>query len=168
MHVDIKVALIAAYSELVTTLIANFFQRHISKKELIEKYRMIYFENQLAAYRKFWSILKPISKYLNLDSPIVKEGDMYYLDLQKCQKFSDEITDFFFSSDGVLLDRETRIAMFDVRDHLEDLMTKYQDDTQSKIQITSQEAKDFRRLRDPLFNAVRSGSNLINLEFQAN
>lgn len=170
MENDIKilVALISLLSAAFSTLITQVILSRKFKKTIQENYKQKFFEKQFEAYQKFWAKLRPLSNFNNSKSILVnkysKGKDINWkLDTEIALEFCEDITSFFFSENGILLGKDTRKAMFKIRDSLKKEI--YRGKNTKLIDINNETYKKIYAQIHGLFKQTRKEIGLINLKF---
>jgi hypothetical protein len=148
--------LVPALAGLVTALLAGLVSHLLLvrrlRRELLEKLKFSYYEKQLTAYQKLWSLLRPTSYYYAAkDLLIVKRDDNFYLDVANVRRFYDELLVFFYSEHGIFLSKEMRTLLFDSRDFIEQLIADSKDASSGLVPL----ARKMRKKIQWDFNCVR-------------
>jgi hypothetical protein len=92
---------------------------HRIRKEKLEILKSELYKKHLEAYIQLWIVLKRFSKNpCREESIIILRDKKHFLSKLNIIHFSNELTDFFHSKDGLFLSRKLRLELFGFRDEL--------------------------------------------------
>jgi len=118
MDTVIVAALIGFISAVITSLISHGLLLGRIRREAMEPFRSEFYQKQLMAYQKMWSLLGPTSRYPSDNTVIIRKNRQQYLSVVNARKFSNDIREFFFSEYGIFLSKEMRKSIFEMLDDL--------------------------------------------------
>jgi hypothetical protein len=171
MDIKIATALIAVIAALITTLITQYLTTKQFNTSVKEHYRKLYFERQLLAYEALWSKLRPLSQYHDKKTLLLRKKEdgitVWKLSVENTQLFCGDITDFFFSNNGIYLTKSTRKAIFDLRWKLVGVTSRHPNEKQI-IVIGNDDRKEINKQITVLTDSVRKDIGLLNLSFDIN
>lgn len=153
-------AIISLFTALLVLLLSKYFDRKKQRSDFAHAYQTAYFEKQIAAYQALWALYRPLSK--NYDEQTIfnrssTSGKVRVND-RVLNNFCSAITQFFFSSDGIFISRNTRKHLFSLRDQLETYANEEKDVEQLR--------KCIHTLSAELFQSTREDIGLVDLELQ--
>lgn len=157
--------LVGFLSAVFTSILSHWFVLHRLRKEAKQRIREDYFQKQLTAYMKLWSLLGSTSKYATKKTIISKNETGSYLDIENACSFCQAITDFFFSEDGIFLTRDMRKAVFTARNVLEDYINMASQEEKKCIQISSSKADSIQSKFSRIYNQARYDIAVQDLKF---
>lgn len=135
------------------------------KDEQVETFRMGYYQKQLTAYEKFWSMLGVASYYsTNEDTLIIERDAGVYLNCDLVQRFFTSFRDFFYSEFGLYLSKELREAVFEVRDFMQELMDDSEGTAGGAIKISNTKAKSVSKGFDWIRKRARADIGLYDIQ----
>jgi hypothetical protein len=108
-------ALVGIISAVITSIISHWLLIHRLKQETAHRARTNLYENQLAAYKKFWNLLVQTSRYNLGDGIIQQVNNNCYLHAEKAKLFLDAVTSFLSSEEGIFLSRRVIDVMVRTR-----------------------------------------------------
>lgn len=131
METDIKIiiAIIAAISSLVISIVNAIYQSRRISKEKLEDFRLSHYSRTLEAYLKFWPIFRYLSTKEGGNKSIFKKSsdNRWVLISKNVETFITELYDFFYSEHGIFLSKEMRKRIFTIRDELREQLSKTND-----------------------------------------
>jgi hypothetical protein len=134
------------------------------KDEQVEKFRMGYYQKQLVAYEKFWSMLGIASYYSTTkDTIIIKREDGVYLNCNLVQSFFTDFRDFFYSEFGLYISKDLRESVFKVRDFIQELINNSKSSADDAIKISNTKAKKVTNGFDWIRGRARADIGLYDI-----
>jgi hypothetical protein len=150
----------------IASVISHLLVFRKLRREFAEHYRALYFEKQLSAYQKLWTLIRPGSDFPQ-DSSILSGGSNNCLfNPGNAQMFCDSINDFFYSEMGLFLSKNTRKNIFILRGYLSGILKNIKKDKKRGfIPIDKDDAVHIRKSFGGLIVSIRKDVFLDNLVF---
>lgn len=153
MEVDIAAALIGLAGAIIAALVSYIAAREkianehnnmleTMRKEIVFNLRASMYEQQIEAHKKIWTALRLASYHApDENSIIVRHDDGVYLNAPVAREIFARFQEIFYSESGIFIAKNTRNAIFKVREFVFDLLAEAGENENGLVKISNTKAK---------------------------